>query len=325
MDQLKATVTAAKEHPAIAAIRSRGGFELRRIQAIEAEVKHDLIAFTTAVSEKIGSPHARWLHYGLTSNDVVDTAQNLLFKEASAIIIEDLRKLADVLKRRALEFQHTVAIGRTHGVHAEPITFGLKFANWYSETQRNIARMEAAAEQMAATAALTAAREATASVPKKTRRAKKAAPPPQAALVFDEIVPNGETSRLIGITIVLISLALASGLFAFMASYQFVRTGDSMEMITGGAVLDRILRLPASALRQWSSAALASRILLASALQTALGDAVKRLEPVVQQFLASALCLGLFTSARARTARTDRGTSDYSLRRREAGTWRPAK
>jgi adenylosuccinate lyase len=130
------------------AIREKGRFDVKRINEIEAEVKHDVIAFTTAVSENLGS-ESRWLHYGLTSNDVVDTAQNLLLKEASAIILEDLHRLSDVLKRRALEFQHTVAIGRTHGVHAEPITFGLKFANWYSETQRNITRMEAAAEQMA--------------------------------------------------------------------------------------------------------------------------------------------------------------------------------
>ncbi len=130
------------------AIREKARFDVRRINEIEAEVKHDVIAFTTAVSENLG-PESRYLHYGLTSNDVVDTAQNLLLREASAIIMEGLRKLSDVLKRRALEFQHTVMIGRTHGVHAEPITFGLKFANWYSETQRNIARMEDAATQMA--------------------------------------------------------------------------------------------------------------------------------------------------------------------------------
>ena len=130
------------------AIREKGRFDVERINEIEAEVKHDVIAFTTAVAENLG-PESRWLHYGLTSNDVVDTAQNLLLKQASAIILEGLGRLSEVLKRRAIEFQHTVAIGRTHGVHAEPITFGLKFANWYSETQRNIARMEDAAAQMA--------------------------------------------------------------------------------------------------------------------------------------------------------------------------------
>jgi adenylosuccinate lyase len=129
------------------AIAESGGFEVKRIHEIEAEVKHDVIAFTTAVSEKIGSA-ARWLHYGLTSNDVVDTAQALQVKEASRIISEGLNKLQDVLARRAREFQHTPIIGRTHGIHAEPTTFGLKLANWYAETVRNIARFERAAEEM---------------------------------------------------------------------------------------------------------------------------------------------------------------------------------
>ncbi|HWX94657.1 MAG TPA: adenylosuccinate lyase [Terriglobales bacterium] len=129
------------------AIRERAGFKLERIQEIEAEVRHDVIAFTTAVAEIVG-PHARWFHYGLTSNDVVDTAQALLITQASAIIAEDLERLAEVLKRRAWEFKDTPQIGRTHGVHAEPITFGFKLANWYSETQRNIERFHAAAEGM---------------------------------------------------------------------------------------------------------------------------------------------------------------------------------
>jgi adenylosuccinate lyase len=129
------------------AIRDKGDFDLARIQAVEAEVKHDVIAFTTAVSEKVG-PEARWLHYGLTSNDVVDTAQALMIKQASAILRKDLDELAAVLKKRAYEFKDTPTIGRTHGVHAEPTTFGLKIANWYAETQRNIARFELAAEQM---------------------------------------------------------------------------------------------------------------------------------------------------------------------------------
>jgi adenylosuccinate lyase len=129
------------------AIRERGEIDVTRIQDIEAEVKHDVIAFTTAVAEKIG-PESRWLHYGLTSNDVVDTAQALQIKAASAIIAEALNKLAAVLKKRALEFKHTPTIGRTHGIHAEPTTFGLKLLNWYSETQRNIARFHAAAEGM---------------------------------------------------------------------------------------------------------------------------------------------------------------------------------
>ena len=129
------------------AIRERGGFDLARIEAIEAEVKHDVIAFTTAVAEKIG-PESRWLHYGLTSTDVVDTAQSLQVKAASAILREDLLALAAVLRSRALEFQHTPVIGRTHGVHAEPTTFGLKLLNWYAETQRNLVRFDAAAEGM---------------------------------------------------------------------------------------------------------------------------------------------------------------------------------
>jgi adenylosuccinate lyase len=127
------------------AIRERAGFKLERIQEIEAEVRHDVIAFTTAVAEIVG-PDARWFHYGLTSNDVVDTAQALLIGQASDIIAEDLERLAEVLKRRAWEFKDTPQIGRTHGIHAEPITFGFKLANWYAETQRNIERFHQAAE-----------------------------------------------------------------------------------------------------------------------------------------------------------------------------------
>ena len=129
------------------AIRERADFSVERIHAIEAEVRHDVIAFTTAVAEIVG-PHARWFHYGLTSNDVVDTAQALLVKQASALIAQDLQKLAEVLERRAWEFKDTPMVGRTHGIHAEPITFGFKIANWYSETRRNIARFTAAAEDM---------------------------------------------------------------------------------------------------------------------------------------------------------------------------------
>jgi len=129
------------------AIQERADFNVGRIQEIEAEVRHDVIAFTTAVAEIVG-PHARWFHYGLTSNDVVDTAQALLITQASAIIAENLQRLAEVLKRRAWEFKDTPQIGRTHGVHAEPITFGFKLANWYSETQRNIGRFQEAAEGM---------------------------------------------------------------------------------------------------------------------------------------------------------------------------------
>jgi adenylosuccinate lyase len=129
------------------AIRVRADFNVARIFEIEAEVKHDVIAFTTAVAEIVG-PHARWFHYGLTSNDVVDTAQALLIQQASALIASDLTRLAEVLERRAWEFKDTPMIGRTHGIHAEPITFGFKIANWYSENQRNIARFKGAAEDL---------------------------------------------------------------------------------------------------------------------------------------------------------------------------------
>src|SRR5215831_715684 len=129
------------------AIAERGDFDLKRIHEIEAEVRHDVIAFTTAVAEKVG-PEARWLHYGLTSNDVVDTAQALQIKDASRVILGGLNKLKDVLARRAREFQDTPMVGRTHGIHAEPTTFGLKLANWYAETVRNIARFERSAEEM---------------------------------------------------------------------------------------------------------------------------------------------------------------------------------
>ncbi|MFC5865568.1 adenylosuccinate lyase [Acidicapsa dinghuensis] len=137
---------------AAAAISEKASFDVERIQAIEAEVKHDVIAFTTAVAETLKAQEleaeSRWLHYGLTSNDIVDTAQALQVKEASALIREALIGLAEVLKRRAIEFKLTPTIGRTHGIHAEPTTFGLKLLNWYAEMERNIARFDAAAEDM---------------------------------------------------------------------------------------------------------------------------------------------------------------------------------
>src|SRR6516165_1581505 len=129
------------------AIKERADFRVERIHEIEAEVRHDVIAFTTTVAEIVG-PHARWFHYGLTSNDVVDTAQALLIRQSSEVIAQDLQHLAEVLERRAWEFKDTPMIGRTHGIHAEPITFGLKLANWYSEVQRDTERFEMAAEQM---------------------------------------------------------------------------------------------------------------------------------------------------------------------------------
>ena len=134
------------------ALRTHARVDVERIQEIEREVKHDVIAFTTAVAESMATAgvaeSSRWLHYGLTSNDVVDTAQALQIKAASALIREELVRLTEILKRRAVEFQHTVQIGRTHGVHAEPITFGLKLALWYDEMRRNLRRFEAAAEDL---------------------------------------------------------------------------------------------------------------------------------------------------------------------------------
>ena len=129
------------------AIRDKGAFTVARINEIEAEVRHDVIAFTTTVAEHVG-PEARWLHYGLTSTDVVDTAQALQLKEASALIRAGIVRLCAVLKKRAVEFQHTPQIGRTHGVHAEPTTFGLKMLLWYSEMERNLLRFDAAAEDL---------------------------------------------------------------------------------------------------------------------------------------------------------------------------------
>ena len=134
------------------AIATQASFSLARIQEIEAEVKHDVIAFTTAVAETLKNQgldaESRWLHYGLTSNDVVDTAQALQVAEASGLIGAGLEALLTVLKRRAIEFKHTPTIGRTHGIHAEPTTFGLKLLNWYAEMERNQARFDAAAEDM---------------------------------------------------------------------------------------------------------------------------------------------------------------------------------
>jgi adenylosuccinate lyase len=136
------------------AIAARGNFTVARINEIEDEVRHDVIAFTTAVAEQIDAPphqdekSSRWLHFGLTSTDVVDTAQALQLREASALIRAGILALAETLKTRALEFKHTPIVGRTHGVHAEPTTFGLKLLLWYSEMQRNLTRFDTAAEDL---------------------------------------------------------------------------------------------------------------------------------------------------------------------------------
>jgi adenylosuccinate lyase len=131
-------------------LRERACIDVARINEIEAKVRHDVIAFTIVVQESVGDPEAaRWLHYGLTSNDVVDTAQALLVREASQLIEKAIARFSEVLEKRAWEFKDTPEIGRTHGIHAEPITFGLKVANWYAENRRDAARFETAAREMA--------------------------------------------------------------------------------------------------------------------------------------------------------------------------------
>ncbi len=130
-------------------LRDRARVNVGRILELEEQVRHDVIAFTMAVGETVGDPSvARWLHYGLTSNDVVDTAQALLIRDASHRIEEGLARLGEVLERRAWEFKNTPEIGRTHGVHAEPITFGLKLANWYDTNRRNQERFHRAAREL---------------------------------------------------------------------------------------------------------------------------------------------------------------------------------
>jgi adenylosuccinate lyase len=124
-------------------IRERGAFDIARIDEIEKTTQHDVIAFTTAVAEKVG-PAARWLHFGMTSSDVIDTAQALQMREACDLVLMDLAALGDAIRDRAFEHRRTPMIGRTHGVHAEPMTFGLKLALWYAETQRAVDRVERA-------------------------------------------------------------------------------------------------------------------------------------------------------------------------------------
>jgi len=133
---------------AAAAIWERGAFEVDRIDAIEAEVKHDVIAFLTNVAEHVG-PEARFMHQGMTSSDVLDTCLAVQLARASDILIEDLDRLLDVLKRRAIEHKLTPTIGRSHGIHAEPVTFGLKLAQAYAEFARNRDRLKAARADVA--------------------------------------------------------------------------------------------------------------------------------------------------------------------------------
>lgn len=125
-------------------IRSKARFTVERIEEIEAVTRHDVIAFVSCVAEYVGED-ARFIHMGMTSSDVLDTALALQLKESAQIIIQDIRDFMEVLKKRAFEFKYTPAMGRSHGIHAEPITFGLKFALWYAEMARNLKRMEDAA------------------------------------------------------------------------------------------------------------------------------------------------------------------------------------
>src|SRR5438874_7645088 len=126
-------------------LRARPSFDLARIEEIEQVTQHDVIAFTTAVAERAGAS-ARWLHFGLTSSDVIDTAQALQMRDACDVILNDLHGLMEAVRMRAEEHRRTPMIGRTHGVHAEPMTFGLKLALWYAELTRDVSRVERARE-----------------------------------------------------------------------------------------------------------------------------------------------------------------------------------
>lgn len=133
----------------VEAIRRNAKFEVSRIHEIEAETKHDVVAFTRCVSESLG-PEKKWVHYGVTSTDVVDTANGIRYKKADAILRQDMLDFMEILKANALKYKDTVMMGRTHGVHAEITTFGLKFALWYEEMKRNLERFDAAAADVEA-------------------------------------------------------------------------------------------------------------------------------------------------------------------------------
>jgi adenylosuccinate lyase len=134
--------------PALEAIKARARFDVARIEEIEREVQHDVIAFVSCVAENVG-PEGRWIHYGLTSSDVVDTALAILMRDACDLVAIGLDALAAAVRERALRHRHTAMIGRTHGVHAEPMTFGLKMALWYAELERHRARLARARETIA--------------------------------------------------------------------------------------------------------------------------------------------------------------------------------
>ena len=130
---------------ALNTIKARADFDIQNIDEIEKTVKHDVIAFLTSVAEFVG-PDSRYIHRGLTSSDILDTSLALLLREAADLIVADIKGVMEVIKERAFEHKYTVMIGRSHGIHAEPITFGLKMALWYEEMKRNLARMERAKE-----------------------------------------------------------------------------------------------------------------------------------------------------------------------------------
>ncbi|MEK7313533.1 MAG: lyase family protein, partial [Deltaproteobacteria bacterium] len=130
---------------ALLRIKKKARFDVKRIDEIEKIVKHDVIAFLTSIGEHIGKD-SRYMHMGLTSSDIVDTSFSLLLREASGIIINDIEELLKVLKKKAFEHRKTVMMGRSHGVHAEPVTFGLKMALFYAEMKRNLGRMKRAKE-----------------------------------------------------------------------------------------------------------------------------------------------------------------------------------
>lgn len=133
---------------AVKVIREKGNFDIARIDEIEAEVKHDVIAFLTSVAEYVG-PEARFIHQGMTSSDVLDTCLSVQLVQATDELLADVEMVLEAIKLRAFEHKDTVCIGRSHGIHAEPVTFGLKLAGWYAEMQRNLRRLKAARETIA--------------------------------------------------------------------------------------------------------------------------------------------------------------------------------
>ncbi|MCJ7481817.1 MAG: lyase family protein, partial [Thermodesulfovibrionales bacterium] len=126
-------------------IKKKAMFDVNKIDGIEQVVKHDVIAFLTSVAQSLG-PESRFMHKGLTSSDILDTALALLMRDASDMIIKDIIELMDVLKKQAYKYKETLMIGRSHGIHAEPMTFGLKFALWYEDMKRNLSRIKKARE-----------------------------------------------------------------------------------------------------------------------------------------------------------------------------------